>query len=260
MIRALRTAATGMYAQELFVDTIANNLANVNTTGFKKSRIEFQDLLYQTLRAPGVAGAAEVPEMQIGYGTRPVAIQKIFSQGNISATSNPLDLTIEGEGFFQIQRPEEGIIAYTRDGSFKMDADGRLITADGFLMEPEVTFPRDTRSVNISNDGKVWAMVYGETEPQEVGQIELARFVNPAGLENIGQNQYEESAASGTPILGTPSSQGFGDVIQGFLEVSNVEVVEEMVNMIVAQRAYEISARAIRVVEDMLSTANNLRR
>ncbi len=262
MIRALRTAATGMYAQELFVDTVANNLANLNTTGFKKAKVEFQDLLYQTQRAVGAQNAqgATVPvEIQIGHGTRPVAVQKIFSQGDMSATNNALDIAIDGNGFLQVLRTD-GTVAYTRDGALKLSADGRLVTSDGLALEPEIVLPPDTQEISISPEGVISVKVAGETEAQEVGQIELARFVNPAGLKSTGSNLYEETAASGQPFLGTPGSEGFGRVMQGYLELSNVDIVEEMVSMIIAQRAYEINSKAIKTAEEMLSIANDLRR
>ncbi|MDZ7260809.1 MAG: flagellar basal-body rod protein FlgG [candidate division KSB1 bacterium] len=262
MMRALQTAATGMYAQELYVDTIANNLANVNTTGFKKSQIEFQDLLYQTLRtagAPTAQGIVSPTELQVGLGTRPVSVHKIFSQGAMSPTNNPLDLAIQGNGFFQILQPD-GSIAYTRDGAFKLSSDGKIVTSTGLLLEPEISLPAETTEINIAADGKVSVVLAGETRPQEVGQIELVKFLNPTGLKSIGQNLYLATSASGEPILATPGTEGLGQLSQGFLEVSNVQVVEEMVNMIAAQRAYEINSKTIRIAEEMLSQATNLRR
>jgi flagellar basal-body rod protein FlgG len=262
MIRALRTAATGMYAQELFVDTVANNLANLNTTGFKKAKVEFQDLLYQTERAVGVQNAqgATVPvEIQIGHGTRPVAVQKIFSQGDMTATNNALDIAIDGSGFLQVLRTD-GTIAYSRDGALKLAADGRLVTSDGLALEPEIVLPPDAVEISISAEGVVSVRTSGDTEAQEAGQIDLARFVNPAGLKSVGSNLYEATAASGQAFLGNPGSEGFGGIMQGYLEMSNVDVVEEMMSMIVAQRAYEINSKAIKTAEEMLSIANDLRR
>jgi flagellar basal-body rod protein FlgG len=262
MIRALNSAATGMRAQQLEIDTISNNLANVNTTGFKKSRTEFQDLIYQTLKAVGASSSGldtSPAEVQVGHGTRTIATQKDFSQGEPVPTENPLDLNISGVGFFQVYMPD-GTLAYTRDGSFKLSADGLLVTSDGYAMEPEIMLPQDTASISIDTEGLVSVILIGETEPQEVGQIELARFMNPAGLTNLGQNLFQPTAASGDPIVGAPGSQGFGTVMQGYLEGSNVSVVEEMVNMIVAQRAYEINSKAIKTAEDMLAVANNLKR
>ncbi len=262
MIRSLRTAATGMYAQEMVVDVISNNLANLNTTGFKKSKVEFQDLLYQSIQNPGATNngsKAPTSEIQIGHGTKPVSVLKIFSQGDVSPTGNPLDLAIDGEGFFKVQMPD-GRITYTRDGTFKISADGRLVTSDGYVVDPEVSLPENTTGINISSEGVISAKVVGETEPEVVGQIELAKFVNPAGLKNIGRNLLEETAASGAPQYGNPDSDGFGRVLQGYIETSNVDVVQEMVNMIVAQRAYEINSKAIKTSEEMLTMANNLKR
>ena len=262
MMRSLHTAASGMAGQQFNIDTIANNLANVNTTGFKKSRADFQDLLYQSVRFAGtpVTAGAQIPTgIQIGHGVRTVATQKIFSQGMFKQTDNPLDIVIEGEGFFQVLMPD-GTIAYTRDGAFKKDANGRLVTSDGFFLEPEILIPEDAVQIAIGTDGTVSVTVSGDSEPQTVGQIELARFVNPAGLLSAGRNLYFATAASGPPLVGTAGLDGFGNLAQGFLEMSNVQVVEEMVAMITSQRAYEVNSRAIQASDDMLQTANNLRR
>lgn len=262
MSRALYTAATGMIAQQMNVDNIANNLANVNTTGYKKSKLEFQDLLYQQLRLAGATQAegAQVPvELQIGYGTRPVATQRIFSQGTVVSTNNPLDVSIDGDGFLQVTLPD-GTVSYTRDGALKKSAEGTIVTSDGYTLEPQVTIPADATAINISSDGEVSVLVPGDATMQTVGQLELARFVNPAGLKSIGRNLFLETEASGVPITGQPDTEGYGKLTQGFLELSNVEVVDEMVNMIVAQRAYEINARAIQTSEEMLANANNLKR
>lgn len=262
MIKAMRTAAAGMTAQQMNVDVIANNLSNVNTTGFKKSRIEFQDILYQRLRSAGSESAAgsTIPiDLEVGYGTRPVATQRSFTMGNLQMTGNPLDLSIEGDGFFQAILPD-GEIAYTRDGSFKLSADGELVTSDGFFLEPSITLPADAAEINISTDGYIAVIVPGDSEPQDIGQIELARFINPGGLRAIGHNLFVASVASGDPVLGTPSLEGFGRINQGYLELSNVEIVEEMVNMIIAQRAYEINSKAIQTAEEMSQVANNLKR
>lgn len=262
MIRALRTAATGMAAQELLVDTISNNLANINTSGFKKAKVEFQDLLYQTQRAIGATDeqGSNIPtEIQIGHGTNPVSVQKIFSQGDITATQNSLDLAIDGDGFFQVLRTD-GSVAYTRDGSLKLAADGRVVTSDGLVLEPEVTIPADAIEISISQDGVISTRSGTDIDPTEIGRIELARFINPAGLENIGGNLYLPTVASGEPLTSTPGTEELGTVRQGFLEMSNVAVVEEMVNLIVAQRAYEINSKTIRTAEEMLNTAGNLRR
>lgn len=262
MIRALRTAASGMSAEQLNVDNIANNLANVNTTGFKKAKVEFQDIMYQTLRKPGIAsatGAVTPTALDIGYGTKPVATTREYSVGTLTQTGNPLDLAIDADGFFQIARPD-GTTAYTRDGSFKLTADGRIATSDGFMMTPEITIPAETVSIAIAFDGKVSVNLAGSNDPQEIGQIQLARFINPAGLSAVGRNLYEETPASGTPAVGNPSESGLGKVNQGYLEYSNVDVVTEMVNMIVAQRAYEINSKAIQTSDDMTQLVNNLKR
>lgn len=262
MIRSLYTAATGMQAQTMNIDVIANNLSNVNTAGFKRSRAEFQDLLYETLREPGIpsSGEGEVPTgIQIGHGTRTAAVQKLFVQGEFQHTENQLDMAIEGDGFFQVVRPN-GEIAYTRAGNFKVDSEGRIVTPDGFLMEPEITIPNDATAVAIGLDGTVSVRQAGQTGMTDVGNIELARFVNPAGLENIGRNLYSPTDASGDAVTGTPGEDGYGTIAQGYLELSNVSVVDEMVNMITAQRAYEINGKAIQAADDMLQTANNLKR
>lgn len=262
MLRALRTAASGMYAQQMSIDTISNNLSNVNTHGFKKSQVEFQDLIYQTVQATHSVrniGTVVPAELQIGHGVKPVAIEKSFTQGSPIQTGNPLDLSVEGEGFFRVMKAD-GNIAYTRDGNFNQSPDGRVVTSDGYVLDPEVVLPEDTTGVTIDREGYVYVTVYGSTESQEVGQIELARFTNPAGLRATGQNLFSETDASGIPILGQPGQEGLGDIHQGYLEGSNVEVVEEMVNMIVAQRAYEVSSKAIKTAEEMLSIANNLKR
>ncbi|MBL7202873.1 MAG: flagellar basal-body rod protein FlgG [Desulfobacteraceae bacterium] len=262
MQRALWIASTGMQAQTLNIDVIANNLANVNTTGFKRSRADFQDLLYHSLRAAGTASAqgSEVPTgIQIGHGTRPVATQKIFSQGDYQQTQNQLDMAIEGHGFFQIIQPN-GEAAYSRAGSFKLDGDGRIVTSDGFLLEPEISIPTDAVSISIGTDGTVSIKQAGETEPSEVGTIQLARFVNPSGLESIGRNLYLPTKSSGEVMTGTAGEDGFGTIAQGYLEMSNVSVVEEMVSMITAQRAYELNSKAVKTVDEMLQMANNIKR
>jgi flagellar basal-body rod protein FlgG len=251
-----------MYAMEFFIDTIANNLANVNTTGFKKSKVEFQDILYQTQRAAGTStlqGAQNPIDVQVGYGVQAVSSQKLFEQGDITKTENPLDLAIRGNGFFQITQPD-GTVAYTRDGTFKLSADGMLVTSDGFPLEPNISLPTNVLDVHIGQDGMITVMVPGDTRPQSVGQVELVKFINPSGLKSLGRNLFEATATSGQPITGSPGSPGFGTISQGYLEASNVDVVSEMVSMIVAQRAYEINSKTIRVAEEMLSTANNLKR
>ena len=262
MIRSLWTAASGMQAQTSNIDVISNNLANVNTAGFKRSRADFQDLLYETMRPPGTStpGGGQVPTgIQIGHGTRTVATQKIFIQGDFQHTQNELDMAIEGDGFFQIAQAN-GDIAYTRSGNFKIDSEGRIVSPDGFLMEPEITIPTDAMAVSIGTDGTISVLQPGQTAPTNVGTVELARFVNPAGLQSMGRNLYIQTAASGDPITGTPGLDGYGTIAQGYLEMSNVSVVDEMVNMITAQRAYEINSKAIQAADDMLQAANNLKR
>jgi flagellar basal-body rod protein FlgG len=262
MNRALQTAATGMFAQQLNIDTIANNLANVNTTGFKKSRPEFQDLMYQTLKAAGVSqnpNLQTATELQVGNGSVPVATLKSFMQGSVQPTQNQLDIAIDGEGFLQVRKPD-GTIAYTRDGSFKMSGEGALVTSQGYLVEPPLSFASDTTEISIGRDGTIEASTVGGGESAKAGQFELAKFINPAGLRALGGNLFVETVASGAPTLAAAGTEGYGEVLQGYLESSNVDVVEEMVGMITAQRAYEINAKTIKTVEDMLTIANNLKR
>ena len=262
MIRSLWSAATGMQAQTLNIDIISNNLANVGTSGFKKSRADFQDLLYQTLRSPGVSSSADtqVPTgIQVGHGVRPAATQKMFSQGEFKHTQNQLDMAIEGGGFFQIIQPN-GETAYSRAGTFKLDSDGRVVTSDGFPLEPELTVPTDALAISIGTDGTVSVLLPGSNQPSEIGNVELANFVNPAGLNSIGRNLYIPTASSGDATTGTPGEDGYGTIAQGYLEMSNVSVVDEMVNMIVAQRAYETNSKTIQASDEMLQTATNLRR
>lgn len=262
MITALFTAATGMQAQQLNTDIIANNLANVNTSGFKRSRADFQDLFYQTIREVGVQSSPDttVPTgLQVGLGVRPAASQKLFLQGDLQQTGNTLDLAIEGDGFFQIEDPN-GTIAYTRSGAFKRDSQGRVTTSDGYLLSPTITIPQDALSVSISADGTVSISTDPSQPPQQIGNIELARFLNPSGLTSVGRNLYFETSSSGAPLVGTPGEAGYGTLSQGFLELSNVSIVEEMVQMIIGQRAYELNSRAIRTADEMLALATNLRR
>ncbi len=262
MLRTLSIAASGMQAQALNIDVIANNLANVNSSGFKRSRADFQDLLYQTLRDPGSTAAegSEIPTgIQLGHGTRTAAVQKIFQQGDYQHTKNELDMAIEGEGFFQILQAN-GDVGYSRAGAFKLDSEGQIVTSDGFQIEPGISIPADTVSVTIGTDGTVSIIQAGETEPTQLGNIELARFVNAAGLKSVGRNLFVTTAASGDPITGTAGKDGFGTIAQGYLEMSNVSVVEEMVNMITAQRSYEINSKAIQAADEMLQMANNIKR
>lgn len=262
MIRALHTAATGMAAQQFNIDVISNNLANVNTNGFKTVRADFEDLIYQTLRSAGasVAGGAQVPTgLQVGLGSRPAATYGIFRPGPIQTTGNPLDLAIEGEGFFKVLLPS-GSVAYTRDGGFKIDGQGRLVTSNGYPLEPEVLIPPDAQSILIGRDGTVSVKRGGSDSLEELGNITLARFINPAGLNRIGQNLYTVTPASGEPVEGTPGTQGIGEISSSSLEGSNVQIVDEMVRLIMAQRAYEINSRAIQTADDMLSVAKDLKR
>jgi len=262
MIKAMRTAASGMVSQQMNVDNIANNLANMSTTGFKKSRIEFQDVLYQKYRQAGSAtaiGSVVPSELAVGYGTKPVATLRQFTVGDLMQTGNPLDMAITGDGFFQLQHPDGGTV-YTRDGAFKLSADGRVVNSDGYYLLPEVTIPEDAESVAIGKDGSIQVLLVGSDEPTEIGQIELARFINPAGLSAIGRNMLQVTSASGDPITDVPAQSGLGELDQGYLEMSNVKVVDEMVNMIVAQRAYEMNSKAIQTADDMASIANNLKR
>ena len=262
MIRSLFTASTGMIAQQLNIDTIANNLANVNTTGFKKSRVNFQDLIYETLKPAGTETTAgtTIPEgIQVGHGVRPSAIAKLFTQGAAIQTGNALDLRIEGEGFFQVTLPD-GTTAYTRDGAFKMDANGTVLTADGYPMDPAITIPPDAEVISVGPDGTVSVIQPGNVTTA-VGNIQLVRFPNSAGLDaRLGRNLLMENEASGPPTVATPGLDGVGSLSQGFLENSNVQVVEEILQMIIAQRAYEANSKVIQTADEMLQTANNVRR
>lgn len=261
MIRSLYTSATGMKANQLYIDNISNNLANVNTTGYKKSKLEFQELLYQTLVDPGSGtsdGSKSPAGLQLGLGVRSAANQKMFSQGNLQETKNPFDLAITGTGFLQVQMPS-GETAYTRDGSFKISNDGTLVTSQGFALEPQITVPEGAHDIMVDAAGKVTVTMSDTGTTEEIGQIEMAKFLNEGGLKSLGNNLYQSSPASGEAEVGTPGTNGMGTLAQGFLEASNVELVEEMVNMIVAQRAYEISAKAIQTSDSMLQMANQLR-
>jgi len=262
MIRALSTASSGMSAQQLYIDNIANNLANVNTPGFKRTRVEFQDLLYENVGPVGASrmtGTAEPTFSQIGHGVRLAATTRIFKQGSSMQTENPLDMMIDGDGFFQILLPD-GTYAYTRDGTFKIDSEGNLVTSSGFKMEPTLTLPRETTELLVASDGSVSVLLQSENEPSELGRIELVRFENPAGLRSIGHNLYKPTAASGDPIVGNPGEEGLGVINMGYLEMSNVNVIEEMIGMITAQRAYEINSKAVKTAEEMLGIAANLKR
>jgi flagellar basal-body rod protein FlgG len=263
VIRALFTSSTGMISQQLNVDTIANNIANVNTTGFKKSRVNFQDLLYETIKPPGTetTTGARIPEgIQVGHGVRPAAIAKVFTQGNLILTGNQFDLVIEGDGFFQIELPD-GTTSYTRDGSFKVDADGNIVTTDGYPIVPALTLPNNFIQFIVNADGNTSVITADAAVPQVLGQINLVRFVNPSGLDaRLGRNLLLETEASGPPQEGQPGLDGLGTIAQGFLENSNVQVVEEIVNLIIAQRAYEANANIVSTADEMLQVANNVKR
>lgn len=261
MIRALYSAASGMTAQQTNVDNIAHNLANANTAGFKMRRAQFQDLLYQTLTQPGAAAGSQtvVPSgLQVGLGTKMVSNEISFAQGSFSQTNNPLDLVIEGRGFFQVRRPT-GEVAYTRAGQFHLDKDGNVVTMDGDALEPQITIPPESQSITIAQDGTVSYLVPGQTNAQVAGQIQLANFTNPAGLNSIGRNLYLPTDASGTPTIGNPGGQeGLGTLMQGYTEQSNVSVVEEFINMITSQRAYEANSKVVKAADDMYGQANNI--
>lgn len=258
MTRALYTAATGMQVQQNNVDNIANNLANASTVGYKRTRLEFQDILYQNLRTPGAASnsSTQLPVgLQIGLGARSISSERIFLQGDFKQTENPLDMVIEGAGFFQV-RQANGELAYTRAGSFHMNAEGQMVTATGESLEPAVTIPREATSITIGTDGTVSVTIPGQANAQNIGQIQLATFANPAGLQSMGRNLYKETAASGQPTVAAPDSQGLGRINQGFVENSNVNIVEELVSMIAAQRAYETNSKVISAADRMLGTIN----
>jgi flagellar basal-body rod protein FlgG len=249
-----------MNSQQMNLDVISNNLANVNTTGFKKSKIEFQELLYQTTRAPGSEQGAgnQLPTgLQVGQGSRPVATAKIFTTGDLTSTGAQLDVAVQGNGFFEVQMPD-GTVAYTRDGAFKTASDGRIVTSDGLPVQGGFQpVPASTTNITISSNGQVtYTGAHGSTN----SRVQIVRFNNPAGLESLGSNLYKETAASGTPELGSPGENGFGTLNQGYLEMSNVKVVEEMVNLILAQRAYEVNSKAVQAADEMMQQSNNLKR
>jgi flagellar basal-body rod protein FlgG len=261
-MRALSIAASGMQAQQLNVDVISHNLANMNTTAYKRQRAEFQDMLYQNLERPGStsssSGAIMPLGIQIGVGVRADAVGRVTEQGGMAATGNAYDLGINGRGFFQVTLPS-GQTGYTRAGNFAVNADGQLVTADGYAIEPAINIPQEATAIQISRDGIVEVALAGQSEPQQVGQIEIAAFINPAGLEAIGDNLYLETPASGTPNTATPGSPGLGTVMQGYLELSNVNAVEEISSLIVAQRAYEMNARVITAADEMMQATTQLR-
>ncbi len=261
MIKSLNTASTGMAAQQENMDVISNNIANVSTNGFKKSRAEFEDLLYHTQKEPGAATGANSYSpngVQTGLGVRTASVKKDFEAGNTTITKKPLDLEIEGNGFFQIMTPD-GQIAYSRDGAFSKDGNGKIVDKNGNFLIPEITIPGDANALDISANGAVRVTTPTNDIPQQIGQIDLASFVNPAGLKAIGKNLFTQTGSSGTPIVATPGQSGIGSIAQGSLETSNVNIVEEMVNMITTQRAYEMNSKVVQTVDQMLSTINNVR-
>lgn len=258
MNQALWIAKTGLDAQQTRMSVISNNLANVNTTGFKQDRAVFEDLLYQTIRQPGAQTTTDnqLPSgLMIGTGVRTVATEKLHTQGNIIQTNNALDVAIDGRGFFQVLMPD-GDIAYTRDGTFQINADGDVVMSNGYLLDPGINIPDDVQSVTVGVDGTVSVTQPGDNEPMVIGEIELADFVNPAGLQPVGENLFKETGASGVPIVGTPTLDGLGRVIGGALETSNVNVVTELINMIETQRAYEMNSKAISTADQMLQYAS----
>ncbi|GAA8547854.1 flagellar basal-body rod protein FlgG [Helicobacter pylori] len=262
MLRSLYSATSGMLAQQTHIDTTSNNIANVNTTGFKKSRADFNDLFYQAMQYAGTntSNTTLSPNgMEVGLGVRPSAITKMFSQGSPKETENNLDIAITGKGFFQVQLPD-GTTAYTRSGNFKLDEQGNLVTSEGYLLIPQITLPEDTTQVNIGVDGTVSVTQGLQTTSNVIGQITLANFVNPAGLHSMGDNLFSITNASGDAIVGNPDSQGLGKLRQGFLELSNVRLVEEMTDLITAQRAYEANSKSIQTADAMLQTVNSLKR
>lgn len=261
-MRALNIGASGMEAQQLNVEVIANNIANMSTTGFKRSRTEFQDLLYQNMRSVGSAssdtGTILPSGLQVGLGVRPAATYRITGQGNLTVTSNPLDIAVNGLGFFQVQLPD-GTTAYTRDGAFQLNASGQIVTADGYTVLPNITVPTTATAVTINASGQVLATISGQSAQQTLGQLQLANFVNPVGLEAIGNNLLKETQASGSPTTGNPQSSSFGSIVQGSLETSNVDVVAEITNLITAQRAYEMNSKVINTSDQMMSTSNQMK-
>ena len=262
MIRALWTSGTGMNVQQVNLDVIANNIANVNTVGYKKSRADFQDLIYQTIRLQGTKNDAgnQIPTgIQIGHGAMLSAVQKVFIQGDFQQTDNETDIAIEGSGFMQITMPD-GTLAYTRAGALKKDSEGRLCTSDGYLITPNITIPNNTVKTAVGADGTVSVQTQGQSALQQIGKIELAGFPNATGLTAIGKSLFQQTDASGAPVLGQPGTNGMGTLLQGFLEMSNVNIMQEMINLIIGQRAYEVNSKAIQAADEMLQMANNVRR
>ena len=264
MFRALSTAALGMSAQQRSVDNVANNLANVGTTGFKRSTIAFQDLFYENISSSKRGGSVNSengsgPSLQIGHGSRAVATVRNFMQGAVAETGNPLDVAVSGSGFFQVELPD-GSIGYTRDGNFSMDSTGTLVNNSGLPLASQIEVPADAVAIEIAQDGTVSALMSGDNSQVELGQIELAKFANPGGLEAMGDNLFAETEASGLPFYGAPGEEGFGVVRQGYLEQSNVDIVNEMVRLIEAQRAYETNSKMVQTAEDMMSVTNSIKR
>ncbi|MDD3463542.1 MAG: flagellar basal-body rod protein FlgG [Sulfurospirillaceae bacterium] len=262
MIRSLYTAATGMIAQQTQIDTTSNNISNVNTIGYKKQRAEFADLMYQTMEYAGTATSTTSVSptgIEVGLGVRPTAIAKMFTQGNFKETGNPLDMAITGNGFFQIQLPD-GTTAYTRNGSFKLDNEGNIVNSDGYRLLPEIVIPEDATQVSVGVDGTISVLQAGTTEMNEVGQIELANFINPAGLHSLGDNNFINTSSSGDAITSVPGLNGIGQIRQQFVEMSNVQLVEEMTDLITGQRAYEANSKAITTSDEMLQIVNGLKR
>ncbi|MEI7969949.1 MAG: flagellar basal-body rod protein FlgG [Betaproteobacteria bacterium] len=260
MIRSLWTAKTGLEGQQFNVDVISNNLANVSTNGFKRQRAVFEDLLYQVVRQPGAQSSQlnQVPSgLQVGTGVRPVATARIFTNGNLQQTGNDLDIAVNGQGFFQVLLPD-GTTGYTRDGSFQLDNQGNVVTSSGYPLQPGITIPPNTTKITIGNDGTVTALVSGSSTPTQVGTIQLANFTNPGGLQARGENQFLETASSGAPQVNQPGTNGLGVLNQGFVETSNVSVTEELVNLITAQRAFEINSRSIQSSDQMLQKLTQL--
>jgi len=260
MIRSLWIAKTGLDAQQTQLDVISNNLANVGTAGFKRARAVFEDLLYQTVRQPGAQSSQQtqlLTGLTLGTGVRSVATEKIFTQGNLQQTGNNLDVAINGSGFFQIQLPD-GTTGYTRDGSFHLDAQGQLVTSSGYALQPALTIPANALTITVGRDGTVTVTQPGQANPTQVGALQLANFINASGLQAQGENLYVETASSGTPTTNTPGTNGLGTLSQGYIETSNVNVVEELVNMIQAQRAYEINSKAVQTSDQMLQRLSQL--
>lgn len=261
MMRSLYTASTGMCAQQLNVDTLANNMSNVNTVGYKKQRVEFQDLLYQTIKRPAADENRNEPVgLLVGLGVKSAAINTLFSIGNLQSTENPLDVAINGQGFFAINVPGYDVPLYTKDGAFKIDAEGQLVNADGYRLEGAEALSEGAYDVSIADDGKITFKTPGQNDPQEAGQLKVCSFMNPAGLQKMGKNLYQVTPNSGEPVDWDPESDRTISLVPGYLEMSNVKIVEEMVGLITAQRAYEINSKVITSSDEMLQTAANLRR